>query len=104
MELALEKKPLHPGEKPGVCKVDDDSGAEDAEMGFCLESVEVKAGDSRDKDKKYTFFSFDPDTHLSIDGYSASPDWYWNNIYYPNKNVSTRVIHNPILQRELSRV
>ena len=71
-------------------------------MGVCLESVEVKPGDSRDKDNKYTFFSFDPDTHLSISGNSASPYWYWNNIYYPNKNVSTYVISNLIIQRGIS--
>ena len=87
MEVALEGKPFHPGEKRGQCKIEDDSGAEDAEIGFCLESVDVKAGDSRDKDGRYTFFPFDPDTHLSIYGNSASPYWYWNNIYYPTKNV-----------------
>ena len=69
--------------------MDNDSGAEDAEMGFCLESVDVKAGDSRDGENKYTFFSFDPDTHLSIHGVRAAPYWYWNNIAYPNTIVST---------------
>ena len=89
MEVALEGKSLHPGEKKGHCKIESDTGAEDAEIGFCLESVEVKAGDYRDKEEKYTFFPFDPDTHVSIRGDSASPYWYWNNIAYPNKNVST---------------
>ena len=88
VEFALEKKPFHPGEKPGHCKTDDDSGAEDAEMGFCLESVGVKSGDSRDEDEKYTFFPFDPATHLSVHGNKAAPYWYWNNIAYPNKIVS----------------
>ena len=68
------------------CKINSDTGAEDAEIGFCLDSVDVKSGDSRDKEEKYTMFPFTPGTHLSIMGNSASPYWYWNNIYYPNKN------------------
>ena len=88
VEIALENKSLHPGEKRGHCKTDSDTGAEDAEIGFCLESVGVKAGDSRDIDEKYTFFPFDPATHVSIQGNRAAPYWYWNNIAYPNKVVS----------------
>ena len=86
VNVALEGKSLHPGEKEYHCKINSDTGAEDAEIGFCLESVDVKAGDSRDKEEKYTMFPFTPGTHLSIMGNSASPYWYWNNIYYPNKN------------------
>ena len=89
VENALENKPLHAGEQLGHCKTQDDTGAEDAEMGFCLESVGVKAGDSRDLYEKYTFFPFDPATHVSIQGNRAAPYWYWNNIAYPNKIVST---------------
>ena len=94
VEYALENKPFHPGEKPGHCKADDDSGAEDAEMGFCLEGVGVKSGDSRDLEEKYTFFPFDPATHLSVQGNKAAPYWYWNNIAYPNKIVSIFLKHD----------
>ena len=86
VNVALEGNTLHPGEKKYHCKINSDTGAEDAEIGFCLESVDVKSGDSRDKEEKYTMFPFTPGTHLSIMGNSASPYWYWNNIYYPNKN------------------
>ena len=98
VEFALKKKPLNPGDKPGKCKTDSDSGSEDAEIGFCLQSVNVRSGDSRDPRGQYTFFPFDPETHLNSNDRSA-PDWYWHNIYYPTKNVSKHHISEESLHK-----
>ena len=86
--FALQKKPLQPGKIVAPCKVDNDGGAEDAEIGRCLQGVDVIAGDSRDEYNRYTMFPFTPGTHLSIMGDRAAPAWYWKNIFYPTKNVS----------------
>lgn len=84
--FALQKKPLQPGKIVAPCKVDNDGGAEDAEIGRCLQGVDVIAGDSRDEYNRYTMFPFTPGTHLSIMGDRAAPAWYWKNIFYPTKN------------------
>ena len=65
----------------GTCKTDEDGGDEDAEIGRCLESVNVQAGDSRDEDGKETFFPLRPDSML-LD----IPSWYWKYKYYKSKN------------------
>ncbi|XP_064081538.1 glycoprotein-N-acetylgalactosamine 3-beta-galactosyltransferase 1-like [Macrobrachium nipponense] len=59
------------------CK-EDDTGAEDAEMGKCLDNIGVLAGDSRDSLGRGRFFPFTPATHLM----GGVPDWYLDYVYY----------------------
>ncbi|CAB3236564.1 unnamed protein product [Arctia plantaginis] len=58
-----------------------DQGAEDAEMGKCLDNVGVLAMDSRDEMKRGRFFPFIPKDHLFPT--KDKSFWYWNYIYYP---------------------
>lgn len=54
------------------------TGAEDAEMGKCLNNVGVMAGDSRDSLGRGRFFPFTPATHLM----GGVPKWYYDYVYY----------------------
>ncbi|XP_064614350.1 glycoprotein-N-acetylgalactosamine 3-beta-galactosyltransferase 1-like [Liolophura sinensis] len=63
-----------------VCR--NDGGAEDAELGKCMENLGVKTGTSLDVFGRSRFHCFDPDTHLQ-GGY---PDWYYKYDAYGAKS------------------
>ncbi|XP_047736732.1 glycoprotein-N-acetylgalactosamine 3-beta-galactosyltransferase 1-like [Hyalella azteca] len=70
--------------KPKKCKATEEKGAEDVEMGKCLTSVGVLAGDSRDERGRGRFFPYPPAYHL-VPGNLTKQRWYWDYIYYPTK-------------------
>ena len=73
-------------DETGVICRQDGKGAEDVEMGKCLENLNVEAGDSRDSLGRGRFFPFRPENHLTQ---KYNKDfWYWRNIYYPDEGVS----------------
>ncbi|KAI6213199.1 N-acetylgalactosaminide beta-1,3-galactosyltransferase [Aphelenchoides besseyi] len=61
------------------------SGAEDVEMGKCLQAVDVVAGDSRDAQGKHRMLPFPITSHFDVTGTNKSvfPAWFHQYIYYP---------------------
>ena len=71
--------------KKDSCRIENDDGNEDVEIGRCLSGVDVLAGDSRDANGKERFLPFNPNTQLLPEN---TPNWYWKLMYYDSKNVS----------------
>ena len=66
----------------GAVKCRQDGGAEDAEIGKCMENLGIKAGDSQDVYGKETFHPFNPSAHLR----GIYPPWFYRNAAnYPKK-------------------
>ena len=76
VEIALPNKTL--------CS-NSNRGSEDVEMGKCLESVHVEAGDSRDNFGRGRFFPFVPEHHLIPP--RDRNFWFLNFVYYDPKFV-----------------
>uniref|UniRef100_A0A1A9ZHR4 Glycoprotein-N-acetylgalactosamine 3-beta-galactosyltransferase 1 n=1 Tax=Glossina pallidipes TaxID=7398 RepID=A0A1A9ZHR4_GLOPL len=64
-----------------ICR-QSNGGAEDEQMGYCLQNVGVVAGDSRDDEKRGRFFPFR--LHDLIVPKNKS-SWYWRYIFYATK-------------------
>lgn len=63
------------------CRTLDDGGIEDIEMGKCMETVGVLAGDTRDDLGRGRFFLNTPEAHL-IPGNKDAGFWYWRHMWY----------------------
>ena len=74
-------------DKTGVICKQAGGGAEDVELGKCMENLGVKIADSRDALGRGRFFPFVPEQHLT-NKYDAT-FWYWKYIYYPQGEVYT---------------
>lgn len=74
------------GQNPKFCR--QDGGAEDAELGKCMQNLGVKTANSTDALGRSRFHCFDPETHL-MGGY---PNWYYK---YDANGARKVSIHSP---------
>lgn len=73
------------GQDPKFCR--QDGGAEDAELGKCMQNLGVKTANSTDALGRSRFHCFDPETHL-MGGY---PNWYYKYDANGAKKVGTHL-------------
>ena len=78
---AVEKFVVEALHLPKDCKVKEDTGVEDGEMGKCLHAVGVKVADSRDNEGRQRFFPMSIDSHLN-DQYGEK-HWIWKIEWHP---------------------
>ncbi|CAH1996359.1 unnamed protein product [Acanthoscelides obtectus] len=64
------------------CRIHENYGPEDLEIGRCLESAQVKAGDSRDSLGRNRFLPLFPQRHLIPGEMWEETPWYWIYMYY----------------------
>ncbi|GAA6091600.1 glycoprotein-N-acetylgalactosamine 3-beta-galactosyltransferase 1 [Tachysurus ichikawai] len=62
------------------------SPLEDVALGMCMQTMKVKAGDSRDEMLRETFNPFTPESHLIP---QPTREQIWDYDYYQQKRVST---------------
>lgn len=67
---------------PHKCK-EKGTGAEDAELGKCLQNTGVIAGDSRDGKGRHRMLPFGPASHLNTN--HSLPAWFHKYMFYPYK-------------------
>ena len=79
----LSKEALRRFAERGEGECREDFGAEDAEMGHCMEKLGVRTGDSRDSLGRSRFHCFNPETHI----HGGYPDWYRQYDKYGAKEV-----------------
>ncbi|XP_025093752.1 glycoprotein-N-acetylgalactosamine 3-beta-galactosyltransferase 1-like isoform X3 [Pomacea canaliculata] len=65
------KRLYEKGSDPNVCR--QDGGAEDAELGRCMETLGVRTSNTSDVMGRSRFHCFDPETFL----FGGYPDWYY---------------------------
>ncbi|EFX84206.1 hypothetical protein DAPPUDRAFT_315134 [Daphnia pulex] len=69
-----------------ICR-HDHQGAEDLEMGKCMENLNVSTMDTRDSKGRGRFFPFSPELHY-FPNEIPQDSWYWRNIYYSTNKGS----------------
>ncbi|KAI9559034.1 hypothetical protein GHT06_015823 [Daphnia sinensis] len=65
-----------------ICR-QDHGGAEDVEMGICMQNLNISAMDTRDSLGRHRFFTFGADFHYFPGGMYSEDHWHWDYIYYP---------------------
>ncbi|KAK4010680.1 hypothetical protein OUZ56_019812 [Daphnia magna] len=61
----------------------DHGGAEDVEMGYCMQNLNVSAMDTRDSQGRARFFTFAAESHYFPGEIYSGDYWYWDYMYYP---------------------
>lgn len=85
---ALEKFVKEGLSNPSNCRPDN-GGAEDLEMGFCMQGLHVKAGDSRDNLHRETFHPFLPE-HMLIPNLIPRDNWIFQYTFFPHREVGQK--------------